>query len=232
MHTEPNSDVNPEAVKQGFEQDTVHVRTILYVPIVLVIAFAFAFGTVTLIINYMREPSKTPPANALAAERDSAPLPERIERISSDPKEKPAYRQPRLDGLDRLKTNIDPMTNKPVPPWVESTQPTKTGNSPDYYPDAMWPSSEHGKDLGLQSYGWKDKEKGLVRIPIAEAMKLLAQGAADQGPEAKKLYEKVLKYENKVNPTEMKANQPKPSNPFWGIPVKGEAKVEPKGGGH
>jgi hypothetical protein len=35
-------------------------------------------------------------------------------------------------------------------------------------------------DLVLNSYGWVDKQKGIARIPIEQAMELLAQQAAKQ----------------------------------------------------
>jgi hypothetical protein len=37
------------------------------------------------------------------------------------------------------------------------------------------------EDSLLKSYGWVDRDKGIVRIPIDEAMRLLAERAAKEG---------------------------------------------------
>src|SRR5262249_30090550 len=39
------------------------------------------------------------------------------------------------------------------------------------------------EDLTLASYGWVDEEKGIVRIPIEEAMRLLAERGLPGPPE-------------------------------------------------
>jgi len=229
MHTEhdapPNSDVNPEALKQGYEPDNINVRTILYVPVAIVITFVLAYGVVTLIIDSLREGHKAPGDNFPAVARNDAPLNKRLDRISStDPKAE--VKQPRLEGADELTTK--------VPPYVQSSVPTKEdkkGNSPHYHPEDLRTTSEHAKALGLQDYGWKEKSKDIVHIPILEALKILGQGANDKDPAAKKLFETVLKYEDKVNVEAFRANQPTPSNPQWGIKPAGAAE-QPKGGEH
>jgi hypothetical protein len=235
MHTEhdaPNTDVNPESIKAGHEADVVHVRTILYVPVALVITFALCYGVVTLIVNYMRSPSRNPAGTSLAANYNRTAvqqdeLNKQLDRISStDPKAD--VRAPRLEGLDTLSSK--------VAPYVESSVPTKEGNSPHYHPEDLRAGSKKADGSyrwpELQEYSWKDKEKSLVRIPIGEALKILGEGAQDKDSEAKKLYQKVLKYEDKVNPDSIRANEPKPSNPFWGIKTSTEPKEAPKGGGH
>jgi hypothetical protein len=58
MHTDhdaPNSDVNPESLKQGHEPDKVDIRTILYVPVAIVVAGLMTFGVVTLIVSTLRQ---------------------------------------------------------------------------------------------------------------------------------------------------------------------------------
>lgn len=218
----PNNDVNPESIKLGHEPDKINARTILYVPIALVITFALAYFTVTLIINYMRAPSTEKPANELAAKHNKTlfnqrQLNERLGEISSTDKNA-AVKAPRLEGLQEL--------NSDRPPFMISSLPTEKGNSPAYHPEDLRTTSELARKLGLQSYLWKDKDKSLIRIPIAEALKLLGEGAKDKDSDAGKLYSKVLKFEKKVNPEELRQGLPTAGNPHWGSIPKAEVKKE------
>ncbi len=217
----PNTDVNPLSLKQGHEPDRIDVRPILYVGAVLLVTFVATYTAVTLIVNSLRATSTETPGNRLAANRGEAPLKDRLNRISStDPKAE--TKQARLDGLDRLKGDD--------PPWVRSAEPTEEGNSPKYHPEDLRPSSALGKKLGLQDYGWANHEKTAVRLPIAEAMKLLSEGSKAEGApaDAKKLYNKVLKFENKVKPEELHKLQPTQANPHLGIMPKAAPKEAPK----
>jgi hypothetical protein len=218
MHTDhdaPNSDVNPESLKQGHEPDRVDIRTILYVPVAIVIACAMTFGVVTLIVWTLRQ--RPPESKLPAVVYNEVGNNESLNRIPA----------PRLDGLEELKP-----TGQPV--FVESSNPTATGNSPAYHADAMWPWSKHGFELGLQSYKWQDKGKDIVRIPVMEAIKILGEGAKDKGADAaaRKLYEKSLKSENKVDLEAIHNNRPTASNPQQGSYPLPPANVETKGGEH
>jgi len=218
MHTDhdvPNSDVNPESLKQGHEPDTVDVRTILYVPVAIVIAGLMTFGIVTRIVTTLRE--RPPESKLPAVVYNDVGNNESLSRIPA----------PRLDGLEELIP-----TGQPV--YVESSNPTPTGNSPAYHADDMWPWSKHGFELGLQSYKWQDKGKDIVRIPVMEAIKILGEGAKDKDGDAaaRKLYEKSLKSENKVNLEMIHNYRPTASNPQQGSYPLPPANVEAKGGGH
>jgi hypothetical protein len=219
MHTEhdaPNSDVNPESLKLGHEPDTVHIRTILYVPVAIAIAGLMTFAVVTLIVKSLRAPSTGPETKLPAAVYNDVPLNKTLGRI----------KEPRLDGLEELKPSDQPV-------WVQSRPPTATGNSPAYHIDDMWPWSKHGFDLGLQSFKWQDKGKDIVRIPVMEAIKILGAGAQDKGADvaAGKLYEKALKSENKIDLEKYHNNRPTASNPQQGSYPAVPTPVEAKGGG-
>jgi hypothetical protein len=218
MHTDhdaPNSDVNPESLKQGHEPDRVDIRTILYVPIAVAIACLMAFIVVFVIVTALRKPS--PESKLPAVVYNDVKVNEGLSRI----------KDPRLEGLEDLKP-----TNQPV--FVQSSNPTPTGNSPAYHADDMWPWSKHGFELGLQSYKWQDKGKDIVRIPIMEAIKILGEGAKDKDGDAatRKLYEKSLKSENKVDLKTIHNNRPTASNPQQGSYPLPPANVETKEGGH
>ena len=71
--------------------------------------------------------------------------------------------------------------------------PRKMANGEDLPPNSATPvvdlaEMRRTEDQALHSYGWVDKQKGIVRIPIEEAMKLAVQrlqSAAPAPPPAK-----------------------------------------------
>jgi hypothetical protein len=159
----PNTDVNPQALAQGHEPDKIDTRIIVYVPIVLMICFLFSWLIVTWIIGYARSSSTEPPKKPLAVQRQSEPLNERLGHISStDPHAE--WKEPRLDGLNRLKTDGEK-------DFLRSFEPlTDSDNAPALHPDDLRPSSARSKKLGLQSYSWIKKDE-LARIPVDEALR-------------------------------------------------------------
>jgi len=221
--------VNPESIKLGHEPDRINAKTILYVPIALVVTFAMTYTVVSLIINNTRITAEPRPGNPQAAERNRTPkdqpgLNKRLASISStDPNA--AVKAPRLEGLTQMTT-----LNAP---YLQSSQPTKEGNSPQYYPEAMRATSALAKEKGLQSYAWVEKKESVVRVPVAEVMKLLIAGADDKNVEANKLYMKTLKFEDKVKPTDRSGGQGTGGNPHQGsMPAPTGKKTDAKEGGH
>jgi hypothetical protein len=172
----PNSDVNPLSLQQGHEPDKIDTRTVVYVPIVLLICFLLSWVTVTLVFNYVRGGPAERPKNREAAIRQAAPINERLARInSSTPLAE--VKQPRLEGLNELK-------NENEPPFLRSFEPLtdpSSGNSPHFHPDDLRPNSERSKELGLQSYSWIKKDE-LARIPIEEALKTVLKAKKPKGP--------------------------------------------------
>ncbi len=169
----PNTEVNPQALAQGHEPDKVDTRIIIYVPLILLVCFLLTWLTVTWIINYIRSPSTEKPKNQMAAVRQAEPINERLGRInSSTPLAE--VKQPRLDGLNRLKNEGEPV-------YVRSFAPTEDGNSPQYHPEDLRPSSEVSKKLGLQSYSWIKKDE-LARIPLQEALKMVLKAKNPKSP--------------------------------------------------
>src|SRR4029078_4395140 len=66
--------LDPVALKQGHEPDTINLRSVMYVPIALVLTFALAYLIVTLTIRNLRAPAKDSGSGSLAAKRNEAPL--------------------------------------------------------------------------------------------------------------------------------------------------------------
>jgi hypothetical protein len=185
--------IDPIALAQGHEPDTVHARTILYVPLALVVTFAIAYAVVTAIVSGtrgagVREPSNNP----RAAVRGEEPINERVARISSSDA-KAEVRQPRLEGAEQFKMDPGAAPNNQDPYYFRSRLPEEEGNSPQYHPEDLRPSSALGKKLGLQDYGEVNPAigtlpgvpKGAVRIPVTEAMKLVVAGPGAKGAAGK-----------------------------------------------
>ena len=100
------------------EPDKVDTHIIIYVPLILLVCFLLTWLTVTWIINYIRSPSTEKPKNQMAAVRQAEPINERLGRInSSTPLAE--VKQPRLDGLNRLKNEGEPV-------YVRSSRQPKT----------------------------------------------------------------------------------------------------------
>jgi hypothetical protein len=72
----------------------------------------------------------------------------------------------------------------PAPPM--GRQPPGTRQAPEprlqVAPPAELHASQRDADRVLTSYGWVDEEKGIVRIPIDDAMRLLVERSAAPAP--------------------------------------------------
>ncbi|MCE9531782.1 MAG: hypothetical protein K8T89_11765 [Planctomycetes bacterium] len=239
-HDTPNSDVDPQSIKQGFETDRLDLRAIIYVPIALLITFGMAYTVVTLLINYMRAPVKDPNTNSLAAARNDVHLRDRLGRISStDPQAE--VKQPRLDGADRLQPDpLPPAVEAPY--YVKSTDKTKDGNSTPYAPEDLRPSSALGISLGLQSFNWIDSKEKTLRIPIDEAMKAMLDMKSGSKTFFSVQTKKVEKKDPKTGETktvevpvelsDLLKTLPTSANPQAGFTPKAAPKDAAHGGGH
>lgn len=170
--------IDPVALQQGHEPDTVNLRSVLYVPVALVATFVLAYVVVTIIVSSSRNPEKS--ENNSAARYRSAPINERIGRISStDPRA--AAKQPRLEGLEEQQQ--DPSVAPNDPAYMRSRLPSEEGNSPHYHPEDLRPTSKVAKEMGLQDFKWLDSGKKVARIPVEDAVKLVlsAQKPGAQG---------------------------------------------------
>ena len=131
-HAPENVTINPVALKQGHEPDTVNLRAVLYVPIALVVTFIITYVVVTIVVHEARSSPGEPSMNVQAAKRGKAPIEERLGRISSsDPKAE--HKQPRLEGAQQFQ--FDPSVAPNDPAYMRSRLPAEDGNSPHYHPE-------------------------------------------------------------------------------------------------
>ncbi|MBY0457144.1 MAG: hypothetical protein K2V38_07395 [Gemmataceae bacterium] len=87
-------------VKRGYEEDTYDTKTVLSVPLLVILFFVLAFGTVTVLFSLIAYPAADPKAHPQAAERNKRSLNDRIRAVGED-REHPV----RLDQIDVLTDN-------------------------------------------------------------------------------------------------------------------------------
>jgi hypothetical protein len=178
--------VNPEALRQGYEPDTLNVGAVLSVPAAVVVAMSLSIVVVLTILSYTLRPTKPEDAvHPLAVKSGNAPMNERLARISPGS----TVSQPRLEGLKRI-------DNGEQPPYLRSFPAAKEGNSQMYYPEHLRPENVPA----LKSYAWVDKGKDIASIPIAQAMAAALEG---------KIYKTRA---NPVDPNALTSRLPKASN--------------------
>jgi hypothetical protein len=134
--------------EMGYEPDKFAVKTILVVPAAVILTLLIVFVITTIIFANIFGPNavEVKPTVATGAERNAAPLNDRLARIdSSDPKAE--YLQPRLEGMQRKENyykdgnpeNKDP--SNVITPEMIPTQPTVKGNPPRYHSDDLRPEN-------------------------------------------------------------------------------------------
>lgn len=159
-----------------YEPDQFAVKTILAVPVAVIITAFIAFGITWALFSNIFDPRiQDPPDNAVAAARNNAPQNDRFGRISStDPNAE--VQQPRLEGLQKTevyardgnKENAE--GRNLITSQMSTTQPTKEGNSPRYHADDLRP--DRVKPLNVNG---PDAASGTTKLPVDEAIKLLVE---------------------------------------------------------
>jgi hypothetical protein len=156
----------------GYEPDTFSVKTILAVPVAVLITAAIAFTVTWLLFANIFDPKieYAKPEIPEAAARDAAALNDRLGRISStDPNAE--VQQPRLEGLDERKVfRPDPNSGYTLTPEMTTTEPLKERNSPRVHADDLRP--ERQKVLNTT----EPNAAGGARIPIDQAIAELLNG--------------------------------------------------------
>ncbi|MBA4063651.1 MAG: hypothetical protein C0501_08055 [Isosphaera sp.] len=100
-----------EALKAGYEPDGYDTRSVVSVPVIVVAVFVIAFGTTTALFAYFTSGPANPTANPQAAERNRAPLAERMQRIQHGSE----VDRPRNDGLRVRDGDARAITRPEVP---------------------------------------------------------------------------------------------------------------------
>ncbi len=165
--------IDPHSQQVGHEPDHFGIRSIVYVPLAVVVALLVTYLIVSGTFAYLIDRGETP--------HDKYAFNDRAARISSDaPKPldgtKPAVAQPRLEGVQQV---LNGRQGQVDPPYLRSFIPSDSGNnSPQIYPQFLRPENFVDPTTGkkaLVEYDWVDKDKQVVQIPIEEAMHLLVE---------------------------------------------------------
>jgi hypothetical protein len=151
--TDPHA--NQDAVERNLGD--VDVRLVVGTALGLVITAALLFALVWLQLRKLK--AATARERDVAARRDPMAAAEgrrsvdaRIDGIAG----------PQLEGLEPV--------DSPNP--LIHNGPTVPRHSPRYRPET-WP---RGNERQLREPGWVDRDKGIVRIPIDDAMRLMLEG--------------------------------------------------------
>lgn len=94
-------------------------------------------------------------------------------------------------GLEALHTGHLPQVTLPPPGWAISfKQPQAPGAQPALQTNAVQDLQQFraSEETKLRSYGWVDKNAGVVRIPIERAMDLIAAQGLPVRPQAQSVY--------------------------------------------
>jgi hypothetical protein len=152
----------------GYEPDKFPVKTILVVPGVVLATILVVYIITTVIFDAFFAPKGIvpPPDVPAAAERNSAPLNERFDRISSTNPNAEVL-QPRLEGLQKREIYGKNGDKNAISSEMITTQPLKDGNPPRYHAEDLRPDR-----VAATSKPWKDQSAGATRIPVDEAIKL------------------------------------------------------------
>ena len=164
-----------KSIQAGHEPDRFRIRTVLYVPILLVVSALAAFTVVTVTFkSLVRKSDGDPAANQESAAVAGRTLNERFARTSStDPNA--AVKQPRLEYLKQTETDGP----KDDPAYMRSKRPVEAdGATWELRPEDLRPARFVDPTLHrkiLVETGWfPGSQKKAAHIPIAEAMKVLA----------------------------------------------------------
>jgi len=221
----------------GYEPDKFAVKTILVVPVAVLVTMFVVFVITTLIFGNIFAPKATvikPESEAGAAE-NGAPLNERLSRMSSsDPNAR--VLQPRLEGMQQKRVyykdgnpeNKDP--SNIITSEMITTQPTAKGNPPRVHADDLRP-----ENVAATAKGSTDPQTGAVRsIPVDRAIELAGDPKNADWARALPAREGALPLDLDANwdrPKESNGGNARPPAPTPPTPPKKEGGAEPKKGG-
>ncbi len=174
------------SVKAGHEPDRFAVRSILYVPVIMVVMVVVGFVIVTITFNGLTEkPPVDPDKNPRGAADSKKDVNARFATISStDPEAR--TNQPRLEYLKQTANN----DQKDDPAFYRSKRPIEAvGATWELRPEDLRPENfidPTRKTRILVEAGWQGDDTKVAHIPIAEAMDaLLASKKLPTKPGAK-----------------------------------------------
>lgn len=156
----------------GHEPDTFNSKPILAVPVFIGGVMLFTFFLVSILFFYFLNVAKEKDDLAKA----DGPINQRFATISStDPKAQ--VKQPRLEWLREANTSRNG-SDVQDPPFLRSVRFSEAGNSPLIRPEDLRPDNYVDpitRQKVLRDYAWVSKEKGVARIPVNVAIKILLE---------------------------------------------------------
>jgi hypothetical protein len=160
-----------ETIRRGYELDAYDTKSVISVPLLVILFFVLAFGTVTIIFSQIAYPKKGDPgAHPAATERNKRPLNERLAGIGRDESTKQTREQPRIEPLkQRTGGELARAITRPE---------TAEGNSPELHPEDLRVTKERFPTL-YESGGGKhgiDKVMGLTDDKLKDVFKVQQNG--------------------------------------------------------
>ena len=142
-----------ETIARGHEIDAYDTTSVISVPLLVVLFFVLAFGTVSVIFYFIFPTQEDPTAHPMAVERSKQGVSERHENIPS----------PRQDNFRELEGHTRSITSRERPGV----------NSVNLHPEDI--RANPINTPALYKNGWVDPGKSVARISIDEALALAAQ---------------------------------------------------------
>ena len=156
----PMGPPSDETIRRGYETDTYDAKSVISVPLLVVLFFVLAFGTVSIIFYFIAYPPGDPRAHPGAAERNKRPLNERMAGIGRTKEGD----QPRLEPLkQRSGGDLARAITRPELP---------DGNSPEIHPEDLRVTKERFPAL-YQSGGGKYSVDAVMGLNDEKALKAL-----------------------------------------------------------
>jgi hypothetical protein len=147
-----------ETIARGYELDTFDAKSVLSVPLLVVLFFVLAFGTVTVIFRFIAYPEGDSRAHPGAKERNARPLNERMAGISRSRDGD----QPRLEPL-KLRDSTVPGKDTKLDMSRAITRPElPSGNSPEIHPEDLRATKD--RYPALFESGGKDNKVPLNKV--------------------------------------------------------------------
>ncbi|MGL4423566.1 MAG: hypothetical protein ACRCZF_23115 [Gemmataceae bacterium] len=170
-HAEDVVGFDEKSVKAGHEPDAFDAKGIILVPIVIIVVLIVTYVIISFTFRYFKPGEAiVDGANPKAAADNAKDYNDRVSQISSTD-EKAKVKQPRLEWLG----TVDKKSDEPV--FHRSFGFKDSGNPPQITPQYLLPENYvdwNTNEKKLVNVKWVSQEKGVVRIPIAMAMHILA----------------------------------------------------------
>lgn len=142
----PHGPPSKEVIDRGYEEDVYDARTVLSVPLLVILFFVLAFGTVSILFAFIAHPKPSGKAHPAAAEANRRAINERLKDNYRGPEN--GEGQPRLEPL-KVRDGQSRAITRPELPVSE-------GNSPELHPEDLRVSKDKFPALyntGPNKYG-------------------------------------------------------------------------------